>query len=233
MYELQAVSPFHYCEVTHRVEVSELGIYDNLDFEILYLTPATNLICEVTSEQHTVDLGWDYDIDEDYFDEHPMFNVYRQKDSDSFKLIGSTKNKYFSDLITNNESVFRYYVTAQYSRGESERTNVVSTLGTVLEVDGPEYTRSMILKQNYPNPFNPDTKIVFSVPEQQEINLYIFNIKGELVKTLIANKMFNAGEHTIVWNGTNDSGYSVASGLYIFRLKVDQKTSLRKGMLLR
>jgi hypothetical protein len=74
------------------------------------------------------------------------------------------------------------------------------------------------LKQNYPNPFNPSTTIKYSLPKSEQVDLTIYTITGEKVKTLVSDKI-EAGYHSVQWNGVNDQGHSVASGVYIYRIK--------------
>ena len=83
------------------------------------------------------------------------------------------------------------------------------------DIEIPVYSN---LKQNYPNPFNPTTTIEFSIPTQDEdIELAIYNVKGQKVKTLIHQNM-NAGKHSVVWNGLDDNNKTVASGIYFYKL---------------
>ena len=70
---------------------------------------------------------------------------------------------------------------------------------------------------NYPNPFNPNTTIDFYLPEPGDVTLEVFNIKGQRVKTLI-NEHKETGSHNIVWNGTDQNGRFVSSGVYFYRL---------------
>jgi len=87
------------------------------------------------------------------------------------------------------------------------------------------------LKQNYPNPFNPETNIFYSINQAGLVELSIYNIKGQLVKELVRSQM-NAGEHTIVWQGNDNSNRKVSSGLYLYKLKIDGKTIDTKKMIL-
>ncbi len=89
-----------------------------------------------------------------------------------------------------------------------------------------------ILLQNYPNPFNPNTTIKFSLPEESVVTLSIYNVKGQRVKQLVSEEMA-AGQHTVVWNGTDKSNKSVASGLYFYKLTSDDETVMRKMLLLK
>ena len=87
------------------------------------------------------------------------------------------------------------------------------------------------LRQNYPNPFNPETNIFYSIITDGLVELSIYNIKGQLVKKLV-NTSMNAGEHSIVWYGKDSSGRKVSSGLYFYKLKVNDKTIDTKKMML-
>ena len=88
------------------------------------------------------------------------------------------------------------------------------------------------LSQNYPNPFNPSTTIQFSIPEDSEVTLSIYNINGQLVRTLFSGTI-KAGRHSAVWNGKDFRGAPVASGIYLYQLKVGGYTQVKKMSLLR
>lgn len=86
---------------------------------------------------------------------------------------------------------------------------------------------------NYPNPFNPTTKIEFSIHNNSIIELSIFNIKGQIIKTVV-NNQFPSGDHSIIWNGDDENGKSVASGIYYYKLNVNGKTeAVNKCLLLK
>ena len=91
---------------------------------------------------------------------------------------------------------------------------------------------STILLQNYPNPFNPSTTICYSVPKDGEVNLAIYNAKGQLINTLISGYR-NKGNYQIVWQGKDAKGSSVASGLYFTRLVSGGKTITKKMLLMK
>ena len=83
---------------------------------------------------------------------------------------------------------------------------------------GQEIARNFKLFQNYPNPFNPTTTISYLLPEQSHVQLAIYNLAGEKVCSLIQETQ-NAGQHQVVWDGRNDQGQLVSSGLYFYRLQ--------------
>jgi hypothetical protein len=84
---------------------------------------------------------------------------------------------------------------------------------------------------NYPNPFNPTTTISFSIPEESNVELTIFNIKGQKIRLLLNDQM-TAGEHSVVWNGEDTSRKKVSSGVYLYKLHVNDKTEAVKKCLL-
>lgn len=91
---------------------------------------------------------------------------------------------------------------------------------------------AQMLHQNFPNPFNPETTIAFNLPTPGNLNLSVYNVKGQLVKTL-ANGDMAAGSHKLVWNGTDANGSSVTSGIYFYRLNHNGRSETRKMMLMK
>lgn len=92
--------------------------------------------------------------------------------------------------------------------------------------------REHVLKQNYPNPFNPVTRISFTLPKTTHATLSVHNSLGQRVAVLTDN-MRSAGNHTVIWNGLNDDGKPVASGVYFYRLKTDEFVETRKMVLMK
>jgi hypothetical protein len=85
---------------------------------------------------------------------------------------------------------------------------------------------------NYPNPFNPETTIRFNVSKESHVTIDIYNIKGQKVRSL-ENSFRVAGEHGVVWNGANDNGVFVGSGIYFYRMKISDFVQARKMILLK
>ncbi len=88
------------------------------------------------------------------------------------------------------------------------------------------------LAQNYPNPFNPTTRIEFELAEASFVTLEVRNLLGQKVRTLVAEPL-NAGVHQAIWNGQNDAGEAVASGLYFYRLDAADYSAVKKMILLK
>jgi hypothetical protein len=88
------------------------------------------------------------------------------------------------------------------------------------------------LAQNYPNPFNPSTHISFSVAYEANVRLEVFNIQGQLVKSLLDTRM-TAGVHTLEWDGTNNAGAGVGAGVYLYRMVSDNFVQTQKMLFLK
>ena len=88
------------------------------------------------------------------------------------------------------------------------------------------------LYQNYPNPFNPSTEINFDLPAARDVKLRIYNQLGQSVRTLVDNRM-KAGRHSLKWDGSDDMGRGVASGVYFFNLEAGDFSQIRKMMLVK
>lgn len=84
------------------------------------------------------------------------------------------------------------------------------------------------LKQNYPNPFNPYTKIEFMLPKSTNVTLRVYNLIGQEIQTLIDNRLYTAGTHSVVFNSKN-----LPSGLYLYRLDADGRSFTKKMILLK
>ena len=89
------------------------------------------------------------------------------------------------------------------------------------------------LLQNYPNPFNPTTTIRFNLLHTGEVSINIYNIQGDIVKSLLVNQVMSAGFHSTIWDGKNESGIPVSSGEYFCNMMSNGIQTVRKMLLLR
>ncbi len=122
-------------------------------------------------------------------------------------------------------------ISAIYDLGESEIVEAQFTyIGTGA---GNDIITNTVLISNYPNPFNPATTISFSVAQTSSfVNLEVFNIKGQKVKTLV-DETLPAGQHSVAWNGTDANGKPVSSGIYFYKMKCSNYSSTKKMILLK
>jgi flagellar hook assembly protein FlgD len=89
-----------------------------------------------------------------------------------------------------------------------------------------------VLKQNYPNPFNPGTTIDFQIAKASEVKLTVYNLLGQKVRTLV-NERLEAGRYQAVWDGRNERGFPLASGVYVYRLEAGDFRQMKKMILLK
>ena len=85
---------------------------------------------------------------------------------------------------------------------------------------------------NYPNPFNPETTISFSIPNDSNVEISIYNIKGQKVKQLVSDQLAS-GEHSVMWDGRDDNYQPVGSGIYFYKLKAGDFQKVRKMILMK
>lgn len=110
--------------------------------------------------------------------------------------------------------------------------SVVCDVGVGIDDNVSALPMSFNLNQNYPNPFNTRTEIGFYLAERSEVTFDIYNIVGQKIKTL-KNGMFEAGSHTVIWDGTNDTGDIVSSGVYFYRLTAGDNNQTKKMVMLK
>lgn len=92
---------------------------------------------------------------------------------------------------------------------------------------------TVILEQNFPNPFNPKTSIGFNLPIQSNVNLIIYNIHGQKIRTILDNPILDKGRHEILWDGMDDNGYPNSSGIYFYQLRTEKVIQTKKMILLK
>lgn len=135
----------------------------------------------------------------------------------------------YTDPSLSPDCEYQYCITVdnRYTDEEPcESCALVSTKG------GEGTPENYIITQNYPNPFNPETRIEFQLPTSCLVLLRIFNVKGEVVRTLV-NEDMAQGSYGVTWDGTNDLHEPVASGIYFYQIKTPLHASSRKIVLLR
>jgi flagellar hook assembly protein FlgD len=139
-----------------------------------------------------------------------------------------------ASYIDNNvpDGMYAYWVTNVYfGLYESTRSNIVNV--QITEVEDPIVPAIVTeLTGNYPNPFNPSTSISYTVKTPSQVNITIYNLKGEKVRTLVNESKAN-GFYKTIWNGKDDSGKAVSSGVYLYRMQADNYVSTKRMMLMK
>jgi hypothetical protein len=178
------------------------------------------------------------------------FDIYAQRYDFSGKTVGSNfqvaNSQYTSfaqqypAVAANSSKIFYAWEDNRRSRGWDIFAKIVDWSWTeVEEEDEVNLPHSFELSQNYPNPFNPTTTIPFTVCGSRSTvhspihtTLRIYNIKGQLVKTLVDGEE-SSGNYTITWDGKDQKGNQVSSGVYFYRIKASNYESIMKMTLLR
>ncbi len=112
------------------------------------------------------------------------------------------------------------------------RMEKIYELVNVQDTADENLPKNFALFQNYPNPFNPETEIRYQLPKKSDVRLTIFNLQGQKIRTLI-NGYQPAGTHSVKWNGQDQSGNAVVSGVYLYQMRVGNFMETRKMLLLR
>jgi hypothetical protein len=156
-------------------------------------------------------------------------------DSIAWQLIAADSNN-----VTLRQAYFNYLIVEEGSnkgmhnpkfsvdvliRSRNVLTGIVSSSNT--EIPG-----IYSLSQNYPNPFNPVTNFSFTLPQQSNVVIKVYDITGREIKTLI-NEQLNAGTYKADWNSTDNSGANVSSGVYFYRITAGNYTETKRMMLIK
>lgn len=135
-------------------------------------------------------------------------------------FVDGNKDQAFGELMADN-----FEVGVQQTRNEqSFPVSVNETMDSM--------PSQFVLNQNYPNPFNSSTRIAFKLPHSSNVELKIIDLNGRVVKTLM-NETRDAGAHDIVWNGKNEFGEDVPSGVYLYQLRTDEFSTAKKLLLVK
>ena len=182
------------------------------DFRTLYITPE--------NVNDSIRFVWDpaSDVDGDNVQYRMIgyqgleFLSMTAYTSDSFKTWALKDLVAETDTISVTEGSWNVIAT------DGQSFNTAIAIGGQLRVDGRQLIPDVLeIKQSYPNPFTNFTTIEYDVPSTQNVVLKIFNIRGQIVKTLV-NEDKSPGYYSVVWDGTNDSGDAVSSGVYFCQM---------------
>jgi len=210
------------------IQLSQALPVANHDFYMGYLQPVSNVDYAVSDG--LLILSWDTPDDAEYA--VTGYQVFKRFGAAAFELVDQLSAPgYQEDLELHGE--YKYYIQAQYAEGLSLPSALQEFYWGGVDNQDENHTPAISgFKANYPNPFNPETTIVFSLAEPSAARLSVYNLKGQKVKTLLHQEL-TAGEHRKIWNGRDEHGSSVSSGIYFFRLETEQGIYSQKAMLMK
>jgi len=133
---------------------------------------------------------------------------------------------YYMNIYLKNGTRITYQLTEIH---RIDFTNIVSGQHAK---GSTQITQSFKLLQNYPNPFNPSTIIEYQIPEAGKVEIEIYDITGRLVR-MMENVNHSAGKYQMVWDGLNENGIKVASGLYLYSVKYQNTIHTKKMILIK
>ena len=234
-------------EVYEDLETLESPFTIDLDFEQLR-EESFEIVAEVTQTENIsssnneiffVITNW-----ADYSEENPWFYlVVAKSDEEVVTLSNIGETAIYSAALNvemqpdwNLEDLYAVAIVQDWDSHEILQAAQVNLIPT--SANDPIIPAEISLYQNYPNPFNPSTTISFDVAHTSSfVNLEIFNMKGQKLKQLV-NGQLSAGQHQIIWNGTDRNGNKVTSGIYLYKLHSESPdggryTSIKKMILLK
>lgn len=180
---------------------------------------------------NTVALQWDESVDADF----KYFAIYRSTTA-GFDPAGLTPlatlidNNYVdTDIVRGTTYYYRlsaYDFAGNQSQFSAELPVAVTTVGERSSGVPTEFA----MQQNYPNPFNPETTINYQLPSPDHVRLVIFSALGQEVRRLI-DRSQPAAYHTVVWDGRDEAGNQLPSGIYFYRLETSKFTAMKKMVL--
>jgi len=180
-----------------------------------------------TSSQIVITLSWKPNTESDLSHYLVYSDTLTGFIPDTFKIVGEVPkdSSVFRDSDVVLGRAYYYRVSAWDSTGhESEYSEEVQILATYVDEsteEGPPMPRMYQLRQNYPNPFNPATTIVYYLPDvgyqPAEVEIVIYNLLAQKVRTLVKERKY-PGEHRVIWDGKDDEGNDLASGIYFYKL---------------
>ena len=196
---------------------------DRGSFNVDYVTSVELISFSGRETQGIVKLEWETASETNNVGFHILKGS--QKDGEFVKINEhiikpSAEGKYvFADKEVKAGKTYYYILQSEDVYGEKISYETIS-----VNVMAP---REYALYQNYPNPFNPVTTVKFDLPNPDRVILKIYNVLGQEIKT-ITDMQIGAGSHTVKWDGTNNAGLKVASGIYIYYLRAGKFVKAKK-----
>ena len=205
-----------------------------LDFEVcLTVVPVEISAFTCTQKEKTVVIKWKTESEQ----ANLGFNIYRRKQDES-------KSVRINDTIINGAGTSASVHSYEYLDESVEMNTTYTYKLEDVSLSGKKHfypveikisvtsaIKDFSLDQNYPNPFNPETIIKYQLPKSCDVVIKIYNTPGQEIKTLI-NEKRNAGYHKIIWDGKDNSGQIVSTGIYLYQIKAEKYIAIKKMIFL-
>jgi hypothetical protein len=185
-----------------------------------------------------IELTWDAIVHEDLVG----YDVYRAAwENGEFQMLNvdPVSGESFTDSEVPDNDVYWYYVTAvfagDFGDAESFASNKESgSLDVITDIDDDRISvpDNFFLSQNYPNPFNPSTTLSYGLSSDSDVRIRIYNVLGQNVRTLVDEHQ-TAGFKSVIWDGSDDSGDRVSTGVYFYTIEAGNYHDSRKMLLIK
>ncbi|HPG40046.1 MAG TPA: T9SS type A sorting domain-containing protein [bacterium] len=210
--------------------------YSALDNEYLVAWPdsrnwtvtGSDFYCQrlhITADSAMVFLGADRQTTTDSLRNIPVDTTIHYEGG---SLVGAAHNSYRNEYLM----VYTFKNDADSTMGNIYGRLLTGSIPVKVQEQSTSTPLCFSLAQNYPNPFNPATQIAYTLDKPGLVSLEVYTITGAKIKTLV-NATQIVGTHTITWNGSTDFGVSAASGVYIYKMTVNDQSLTRKMLLVR
>ena len=213
-YTATASLPYHVTETSPIFIITDDVLDYVHDFSLTDLPPVTNFTLSHDEEESLVTLSWNAPEAPAY--PVTQYVVYRKIGPGVAEPIGQIETTDYSEaqFLTGHYS---YFVRPVYAPGEGAPSDTLElVILPPVPNDDPLAVPMNVMHANYPNPFNPSTVIPLDLAKAGTVQIKIFNLKGQLVKTLASGNL-EAGQHLFRWEGTDEAGRPVSSGVYFCR----------------
>lgn len=140
----------------------------------------------------------------------------------------------YTDIDVDIGSEYWYWLESVESTGQTGKHGPVNVMLTGDGGEGgdtPDVVWVTALENNFPNPFNPSTSVVYTLAEESDVDIAVYNMRGQLIRNLHDHQF--EGRHRLVWDGLNHQGEACASGVYFFHLHAGGETDIIRGMLIK
>ncbi len=169
-------------------------------------------------------------------------DLFGYSDGDTVKLSAVIWDMDYASADVFDQNVADYaphwwgaqWVDPTFEKYYMYREVVLSNLTVGVNDESPtQIVSDFNLEQNYPNPFNPTTNITFKLPIATTVTVAVYDVLGKKLATLVDNQKFATGNHTIKWNGKDNTGNQMSSGVYFYKISSSQFTKTRKMVLMK
>ena len=242
IYEVTASFPGYETIIEEDVEILP-DENTTLDFTLSFMEHPYNLTAEVTD--NNVELNWEMPVERVVSPASPDskhqnrnnrnqtgYKIYR--DAEEISAINNIDVFTYTDNELENGD-YEYYIIAVYETGESESSDIVEVTVDFVDTGEVIFPAMTALVGNYPNPFNPTTTISYSLTTEDAENaeIVIYNVKGQQIRAFPIYPSTHSPFNSIVWNGKDNSGQSVSSGIYFYEMKTEDFSEIKKMIIIK